>query len=98
MRARGWVLFSSENPPTLGICLGEQHVEACTAFAVDLAAAAAESCRGDGVATVARRRNEVVGNYQSAGKGVSEEVLRAKLVRYIERGLDDAPGTPESRL
>ena len=47
---------------------------------------------------MARRRNEVVGNYQSAGKGVSEEVLRAKLVRYIERGLDDAPGTPESRL
>ena len=93
MRKRGWVLFNSENPQSLGICIGEQHYESCKRFGEDLHASVVEVR----VASLTKEKNKekqqkksivTDGPYQ-AGES-NEKKATIGLIRFIESTLDSA--------
>merc|ERR1712113_641059 len=43
MGARGWTLFSAQNPRCLSVCVGEQHTALLQTWCADLRVAARES-------------------------------------------------------
>jgi hypothetical protein len=105
LQAKGWALFSGENPAVMSICIGEQHVATCAGFATDLRASMVEAAAA--AASMAKESGEVAegasnpggsvsGPYQSGG-GVDEQAVEQMLVGYIEH-LVDFPGIPASRL
>ena len=90
MRKKGWDLFSSENPSSCGICIGEQHIYTCDKFCKDLTATMAELRKVPktraSMDTVSSDHSS--GVYQAAQANVTESKMKRNLIRFIENGLD----------
>ena len=87
MRKKGWGLFTSENPSSCGICVGEQHIYTCDKFCNDLIATMVELRKAPKRIAIIDAEDSV-GVYKASQANTTESKMKRNLVRFIEIGLD----------